>query len=87
MHDKTEYGVQVSRTDEAARRLDGDVAALRTRLMATDNLLKARHHDLERTGRQLEAARAAEYEANAQKLQVRSLLLHCLAILFACLER
>lgn len=62
--------LQASRTDEAARRLDGDLTALRTRVMATDNALKAKQHELEKAGRQLEAARTAEYEANAQKLQV-----------------
>ena len=39
-------------------------------MVGADNMLKARQHELERAGRQLEAARATEYEANAQKLQV-----------------
>ncbi|KAF5839020.1 hypothetical protein DUNSADRAFT_1797 [Dunaliella salina] len=62
-HDMT---LQASRTDEAARRLDGDLAALRSRILGADNLVKAKQHELERAGRQLEAANA---EAHSQRLE------------------
>lgn len=50
--------------------MDGDMASLRARVGQVEALLKAKDREVEKLGRQLEAARAAEYEAVAQKLQV-----------------
>lgn len=57
-----------------ARKLDDDLAGLRQRITQLEALLKAKDKEGDKARRQLEAAHAAEYEAVAQKLQVRGQL-------------
>ncbi|PNH02559.1 hypothetical protein TSOC_011452 [Tetrabaena socialis] len=55
-----ERTAQASKNDEAARQADADAVALRQRLIQLEGSLRAKDRELERAGRQAEAARALE---------------------------
>ncbi|KAJ9505257.1 hypothetical protein QJQ45_021736, partial [Haematococcus lacustris] len=61
--------LQAAKSEDATRRLDGDLACLRARLSQADALVKAKGKEIERVTRAADAAKAAEYEAVAQRLQ------------------
>jgi uncharacterized protein involved in exopolysaccharide biosynthesis len=63
---ESEVAVRQAALEEAARKLDGQLAAARQRAAGLEGVVRARDAAVERLNRQVEAARAAEFERAAQ---------------------
>lgn len=69
---EAEVAVRQGGLEEAVRRLDGQLAAARQRTAGLEGQLRGRDAAVERLNRQLEAARAAEFE-RAAKVRVAAI--------------
>ena len=66
-----EASISAMQSEELACRLDGDLAAVRQRLMALESGVKARDTELGRMAKQLDKSRSTEAEIAAKNSQAR----------------